>query len=142
MRTWMVAGATILALTVGNEAAQARAGRGFARLFSGPSHTSYRSAALNQSSRVPSEPRTGAPGYRPALVLAPKPVGPVVAASAALPASAAEAPVPNVPVAQPTRVETPPPDPIREARALRPPCAAGRMVGGSGSEGTGFCLIN
>ncbi|QGY04593.1 hypothetical protein MMSR116_23795 [Methylobacterium mesophilicum SR1.6/6] len=142
MRTWMVAGAAILALTVGSDAAQARGGRGFARLFSGHSHTSYRSAALNQPSRVHAEPRAGILGYRPALVLAPKPVAPVVAASAALPASSAETLVPDVPAAPPTHVETSPPAPIREARALRPSCAPGRMVGGSGSEGTGFCLIN
>lgn len=148
MRTWMAVGASILVMVVGSQAAQARGGRGFARLFSGHAHPSYRSVALNQSSGANSEPKAGILSYRPALVLAPGPAASVVAPSAALPAISAEAPAPSEriapiePVAQPVREETPRLEPVREVRAHRPSCAPGRTVGGSGNEGTGFCLIN
>jgi len=142
MRTWMVAGATTLMLVVGSQAAEARAGRGFGRLFSGRTHTTYRPAVPNPSRETRIEPRAGMPGSGSALVVTPGRVASAAAAGAVVPAWSAETSPTGERVAQPARSELPGLHPMQEARVLRPPCAPERTVGRVGSDGTGFCLIN
>lgn len=141
MRTWMVAGATTLVLIVGGQAAEARAGRGFGRLFSGRVYATPRPTAQTLSREARVEPRAGMLGYRPTLVVSPGRIASATAAGAVLPALAAETPAIAKPVGQPARAEPPKPR-VQEARAPRPPCAPERMVGRVESDGDGFCLIN
>ena len=142
MRTWVVAGATTLILVVGSPAAEARAGRGLGRLFSGRVHVTPRPAAPNLSREALIEPRAGMPGYGPTLVITPGRVASATAAGTVLPVLVAEAPATTKPAGRPVHGEPPKPDRVREAQALRPTCAPERLVGRVGSNGDGFCLIN
>jgi hypothetical protein len=142
MRVWMVAAATTLVLAIGSQTAEARGGRGVGRLFSGHSHTTYRSVAQNQLSGARVEPRGGTLSYQPALSITPGRMASATAVSTALPASSAEMPSTGEFITQPARSEPLGPKPVQEAVALRSSCAPHKRVGGLGDEGTGFCLIN
>ena len=142
MRTWMLAGATTLILAIGSQAAEARGGRGFGRLFSGHSHTSHRPIATTQPGGVRSEPKASTLSYQPTVVITPGRVASATAAGVALPALSLETPPVSRPITRPDPVEAVNPPAVQEARVLRPPCAPDRTVGGSGYEGTGFCLLN
>ena len=142
MRTWVVAGATTLILVVGSQAAEARAGRGLGRLFSGRVHATPRPVAPNLSRDARIEPKAGMPGYKPTLVITPGRVASASAVGTVLPVLATEAPANTKPAGQPARVEPSKPDHVREAQALRPTCAPERLVGRVESDGDGFCLIN
>ena len=136
MQTWMVAGATMLTLVIGSQAAEARAGRGFGRLFS------MRAQAASRPVAPRAGPIAGTSGYKPALFITPGQVAVATAAGAALPALATEPPPPRQPTAQPVPTEPLRLGPVQEARALHPPCAPERRVGRVGADGSGFCLIN
>ena len=142
MRAWMVAGSTTLVLAIGGQTAEARGGRGFGRLFSGHSSTIYRPVAPNQLSGLRAEPRGGTMRYQPALSITPGRMASATTVSTVVPASSAETPSTSGTIAQPAQPKPLELKPVREAAALRSPCAPQRRVGGLGDEGTGFCLIN
>jgi hypothetical protein len=142
MRAWMVAGATTLVLTIGSQTAEARGGRGFGRLFSSHSQTTYRSVVPNPSSGTRAEPRGGTLSYQPASSITPGRMASATAVSTALPASSAEMPSTSEPITQPVPSEPLRLNPVRETVALRSSCAPQRRIGGLGGRETGFCLIN
>jgi hypothetical protein len=142
MRAWMVAGATTLVVTLGSQAADARAGRGFGRLFSGYSRPTHRTAAPSPSTGPRSEPRVATLSYRPAVDIAPRPVPSSAAVGAVMPAPSGVTVAISSPPGSSARPEAAGDPLIQEARAVRPSCAPGRTVGGSGQDGTGFCLLN
>ncbi|MGU3537719.1 hypothetical protein [Methylobacterium sp. A54F] len=140
MRTWIVAGVAVLALAGGSQEAEARGGRGFGRLFSGHVRTVDRPTVPGLSRAGRPEARTGTLRAEPALILTPGRTAAAAGAGAGVPALTAEAVPAGEPAARPARAETP--RPVQEARAVYPPCASDRRVGGLGQEATGFCLIN
>jgi hypothetical protein len=138
MRAWILVGA--LFLVVGGQPAEARAGRGLGRMFSGQIHTSYRPARTSLT-RVEVGPGTFS------SLPAPAPTSGRVAAATAVSAAVASAstedmPRPGEPATQPVRAEPARRPPVQVARAPRPSCAPERSVGGVSGEGTGFCIIN
>jgi hypothetical protein len=140
MRAWMLAGA--LVLVVGGQPAEARAGRGLGRLFSGPPHTSYRPAAAARTSLTRVEVGPGTFSSLPALAPNSGRVAAATAASAVVASASTEMPRRSEPAAQPVRPEAARQPPVEVARATRPSCAPERSVGGVSGEGTGFCVIN
>lgn len=136
MRAWMIAGATMLTLVVGSQAAEARAGRGFGGLFSMRAQAASRPVAPHVAPVVVTS------GHKPAPFITSGQVAVATAAGTTLPVVSAETLPPGDPPAQPGTAEPLRPRPVQEARALRPPCAPERRVGRVGLDGTGFCLIN
>ena len=137
MRTWLVIGAAALALAGGIQGAEAR-GRGFGRVFSGRAPTPYRPVAAPAAAR-PEMPRSSRLVYQPALSITPA----RAAGAAAVPvAAAAGLRLSDEPGSTAPRPVLDPPPRVQEARAVAPPCAPERRIGGLKDPGAGFCLVN
>ena len=146
MRAWLVMSAVAVVFAGSIEAVEAR-GRGFGRLFSGRAPTPYRPIASSPAAGLrPEATQATKLSYQPAIAITPGRTTAVAAATAVPVAAATELRLSDEPVAAPLRSVpssvAPPPQQVREARAVLPPCAPERLVGGLGETMSGFCLIN
>lgn len=142
MRTWLAVGAAVLSLVGSIEAAEARA-----RIRLPFGRTVAPQRPLMPAPTAASPVQTGSVsrvGYRPAIVITPGQAA-VAAAATAAPITAASDVAANAEPTPKLQRVTAPPAPlsprIQDARAVAPPCEAGKRVGGIDREDAGFCLI-